>query len=264
MEKEATMAVLYKKEGKVSIITLNRPEKYNAITHDLNLGLLDAFAKVQLDEDVRAIILTGNGKGFCAGADMSDFGNIRKPEEVRDYLNTFYRSIIRRMVNLDKPIIGAINGPVAGAGLGFALACDFRIMADTANMRYAFINIGLAPDNGSSWFLARTVGYSKALEIAIEGEKIPAEECLRLGLTNKITPAEKLMEAALTYANKMADRPTLGFAATKRDLNFAMTNDLMNTLAFEADQQVDCLKSKDHQEGVMAFLQKRKPAFTGK
>ena len=264
MTEKPSTTVLYKKEGKVAIITLNRPQNYNAITHDLILGILDALTKVQLDEEVRAVILTGNGKGFCAGADMSNFGQTTKPEEIRDYLNTFYGSIIRRMINLGKPIIGAINGPAAGAGLGFALACDFRIMAETANMRYAFINIGLTPDNGSTWFLARTVGYSKALEIAISGEKIPAEECLRLGLTNKIAPTEKLMKLAMDYAQKMADCPTIAFAATKRSLNFAMTNDLISTIAFEAEQQINCLKSKDHQEGVMAFLQKRKPEFIGK
>lgn len=256
-------AVLFEKRDKLAIITLNRPKQYNAINHDLVEGLIKYLDQVAGDDNVRAILLTGNGKGFCAGADMMGFGNA-SPKQVKDYLNMYYGTIVRTLMEMPKPVICAINGPVAGAGLGLALACDFRVMAETANFRYAFINIGLGPDAGSSWFLARTVGYSKALEIAVEGKKIPAAECYRLGLTNKLVSLEELMPTALNWASQLADRPTIGFAATKRDMNFAMINDLPSTIAFEATQQMACLASEDHKEGVRAFLEKRKPNFVGK
>lgn len=257
-------AVLYKKEGKVAIITLNRPKFYNAVNHELTLGLLDAVNKAEKDRSVHAVILTGNGKGFCAGADMSGFSEQLTPEEIRDYINMYYSNIVRRIQNLNKMVIGAINGPVAGVGIAFALACDVRVMADTANMRYAFINIGLGPDGGSGWFLARTVGYAKAIEIAVEGEKIPANRCLDLHLTNKVVPAEDLMKVTMEWANKLADRPLIGVGVTKRDLHYSMNHNLFESINFEAEQQVFALKSEDHKEGVMAFLQKRKPNFTGK
>ena len=163
----------------------------------------------------------------------------------------------------DKPIICAINGPVAGAGLGFALACDLRIMAEHANMRYAFINIGLVPDNGSTWFLTRQVGYSKALEIIIEGEKIPAAECHRLGLTNKVCKADELMPKAMEWANRLAIKPTIAIGATKRILHFAMNHDFYNTVQQESEEQMPLFATHDHQEGVNAFVNKRQPKFIG-
>lgn len=255
--------VLYKKAEKVATITLNRPKRYNAINTALLEGLLDNLDKARADKSVKAIVLTGNGKGFCAGADMSVMGNL-SPKQTRDYLNMYYGSVVRRIVEMDKPVIAAINGPVAGAGLGIALACDFRVMATTASMRYAFINIALAPDAGSGWFLTRLVGYSKALEIAIAGEKIPAATCLKLGLTNKMVASDQLLETTLAWAKRLAARPMLAFAATKRDLQYSMTHRLFDSLAFEAEQQMACLASYDHKEGVTAFLQKRKPKFIGK
>ena len=261
--KKENDAVLYKKEGKVAVITLNRPKRYNAVNQDLIEGLIKYLDKARSDSSVKGIVLTGNGKGFCAGADMKGFGTA-SPEQTRDYLNMYYGTIVRRIVEMKKPVICAINGPVAGAGLGIALACDFRVMAESANMRYAFINIGLAPDAGSSWFLTRIVGYSKALEIAVEGEKIPADECYRLGLTNKLVALDKLEETTMAWANRLAERPMVAFNATKQDLRYGMTNGLFESIAFEAEQQMDCLRSHDHKEGVMAFLQKRKPKFIGK
>ena len=263
-DKKTNDAVLYERNGKLGIITLNRPERYNAINHDLVEGLQDALTSARNDSAVKAVILTGNGKGFCAGADLGGFGPNSTPDVVRDYLNMHYGTIVRRIVEMDKPVLCAINGPVAGAGLGIALACDFRVMAETANMRYAFINIGLGPDCGSSWFLSRIVGYSKALEIAVEGEKIPADQCHQLGLTNKLVATDDLMRVTMDWANKLAARPMIGFAATKRDMNYNMTHGLFDAIAYEAEQQMACLASYDHKEGVMAFLQKRTPKFIGK
>jgi enoyl-CoA hydratase/carnithine racemase len=264
MSPQQNDTVLYRKEGKVGIITLNRPARYNAINQDLQSGLLYVLNTIQNDDTVQAVILTGEGKGFCAGADLMDFSKKITTKEVRDNLIMIYGNIVRSITRLEKPVICAINGPVAGAGLGFALACDLRIMADHASMRYAFINIGLVSDAGSTWFLAKQVGYSKALELIIDGEKIPAEECHQLGLTNKICPGTELMEKAMAWANRLAERPTLAIGATKKILHHAMDNGLISTIAMEAEQQMACLESQDHKEGVMAFLQKRKPNFIGK
>lgn len=266
MFKENNNTVVLKKEGKVAIVTLNRPARYNAITEEMKWGLLHAMTDIQQDDAIKAIILTGNGKGFCAGADMADLqqSGTADPQAIRDNLIMVYGNIVRMIMRSDKPVIAAINGPVAGAGLGFALACDLRIMADHANMRYAFINIGLVPDNGSTWFLTRQVGYSKALELIIEGEKIPAAECLKLGLTNKICKADELMDKAMEWANRLANKPTVAIGATKRILNFAVNNDLYNTVRRESEEQMPLFATHDHKEGVNAFINKRKPVFKGK
>lgn len=256
-------AIQYTVKDHIATIKMNRPERYNAINQDFIDELLDALNHARHDTSVKCIVLTGAGKGFCAGADMSGFNNITA-QEVRDYLNTHYTSMIRRIVEMNKPMIAAINGPAAGAGIGLALACDFKVMSETANIRYAFINIGLAPDNGSSWFLAQAVGYSKALEIAVEGEKIPASECLRLGIVSKVYPADQMLEEAYAWAKRLAVRPLIGFAATKRDMRFASQNGLFDTMAYEAEQQMPCLESEDHQEGLQAFLEKREAVFNGK
>ena len=265
MYKENNDTVLLKKEGKVAVITLNRPKRYNAITEPMKWGLLHALTDIQKDETIKAIVLTGNGKGFCAGADMADLeqSGTGDPQEIRDNLIMVYGNITRMLMRSDKPVIAAINGPAAGAGLGFALAADLRIMAEHANMRYAFINIGLVPDNGSTWFLTRQVGYSKALELIIEGEKIPAEECLRLGLTNKVCKAEELMDKAMEWANRLANKPTIAIGATKRILNFAMNNDFYNTVTKESEEQMPLFDTHDHKEGVNAFINKRAPKFIG-
>ena len=259
-----TKTVLFRKEGAVGVISLNRPDRYNGITDVLLADFSDALDQALLEEEVKAVVLHGNGRGFCAGADLSPESLSRTPRQIRDYLNMHYGNVVRRLVEIHKPVIAAIHGSAAGAGLGFALACDFRVMAETANMRYAFVNIGLVPDAGSSWFLTRTVGYSKAMEIAIEGKKIPAEECLSLGLTNKVVAEGEQLEAAMAWARELVERPPLAFAMTKEIIQYGMTHGLLDTIAFEAKNQVVGLSSEDNKEGVMAFLQKRKPKFIGK
>ena len=164
-------AVLIEIQDSIAIITLNRPDRYNSVNQDLLDGFNESFSIVENDDSIRAVVLTGNGKGFCAGADMSTFGLIT-PEQSRDYIVEKYKPLMKRFLGLKKPIIGAINGTAAGVGAAFALACDFRVMGPKSSIYFAFINIGLGPDGGGSWLLSRLVGYSKALEIAISGEKI--------------------------------------------------------------------------------------------
>lgn len=256
-------AVLYKIDSGVAIITLNRPDRYNGVNHDLVEGLIKAFDTAKMDQKVRAVLLNANGRGFCAGADLGDFG-MTNADEIAQYIPMYYGSIVKKIMTIEKPVIAAINGSVAGVGTAFALACDLRVMADNANIRYAFINIGLGPDGGAGWLLTRAVGYSRAFEIAVEGEKIPAEKCLSLGLCNRVVPEAELGDASLAWAKKLAERPTLGVGITKQALHHATTHTLMETTILEADNQAKALRSHDHSEGLQAFFGKRKPVFIGK
>ena len=168
------------------------------------------------------------------------------------------------MVTLTKPIIGAIHGSAAGGGTALALACDLRVMANNANIRYAFINIGLSTDIGAGWLLTRLVGYSKAFEITIEGEKIRVDECLKLGLTNKVVPPDQLLTAAKIWAHQLANKPTLAIGLTKLNYHHAVNHGLFENIEYEAQNQAKAVKSEDFQEGISAILEKRQPLFKGK
>lgn len=256
-------AVLYHTEGPVAILTLNRPERYNAFNDELINGLNTGLDAANADPKVRAIVITGAGPGFSSGADLGLFAGVR-PEQGRDYIKAHYRPLMHKLTHSPKLIIGAIHGTAAGVGCALALACDLRVMAESASLLYAFINIGLGPDGGAGWFLARAVGYSKALEIATGGKKINAEQCLELGLTNRVVADEALLTNALEWANELAAKAPLALGITKADLQFALDNPLAETIDFEADQQMAAFSSEDLREGVTAFLSKRLPVFKGK
>ena len=257
-------AVLFEIKNSVATITLNRPDRYNAVNQDLIDGIVKGLNRCKEDEAIRSIVLTGNGPGFCAGADMSVFAVQATPEERRDYIIEKYQPIMELFFSIKKPIIGAINGTAAGVGAAFALACDFRVMSKKSGILYAFINIGLGPDGGASWLLTRQVGYSKALEIAVGGEKIPGEECLKLGLTNKLVDEKNILSEAQKWGKELSEKPTLAIGITKQDMFFSMDNNLNDAIAFEAEKQILAFKSHDLMEGVTAFLEKRKPKFLGK
>jgi len=257
-------AVLYNVKEGVATITLNRPDRYNAVNQDLVDGISNSLTNASKDDDVRSIVLTGAGKGFCAGADMSVFGGEATPEQRRDYIIDQYQPLIRHFFDLKKPIIGAINGTAAGVGASFALACDLRVMSFESAILYAFINIGLGPDGGASWLLSRQVGYSKALEIAISGKKILGDECLELGLTNKLVEKYNIVSEAQGWALDLAKRPTLAIGVTKQDIFYSMNNDLDKTITYEAERQILAFGSHDLKEGVTAFVEKRAPNFLGK
>ena len=257
-------AVLYEIDEGVAIIKLNRPDRYNAVNQDLVDGISQSLDRAKNDQSIRAIIITGSGKGFCAGADMTVFGAEVTPEQRRNYIINQYQPLMRQFFELNKPIIGAINGTAAGVGAAFALACDLRVMSEKSALLYAFINIGLGPDGGASWLLSRQVGYSKAFEIAISGKKVMGNECLKLGLTNKIVEDQEILSEAVCWAKKLAKKPTLAIGITKDDVFYSKNNDLDKTIAFEAERQVLAFKSYDLKEGVTAFIEKRKPIFKGK
>jgi len=256
-------AVLIEIQDSIAIITLNRPDRYNSVNQDLLDGFNESFSIVENDDSIRAVVLTGNGKGFCAGADMSTFGLIT-PEQSRDYIVEKYKPLMKRFLGLKKPIIGAINGTAAGVGAAFALACDFRVMSKESAILYAFINIGLGPDGGASWLLSRQVGYSKALEIASSGKKVLGEECLNLGLTNKLVDNSEILDSAKKWAFDLSKKATIAIGITKQDMIFSLDNNLYDTIEFEAKEQVAAFYSNDLKEGVNAFLEKRKAKFLGK
>ena len=254
--------VLLKKQENIAIVTLNRPERYNAVTDELVTRLNEIIDEIRNDNQIRAVVLTGAGKGFSAGADMESFGKV-SPEDGRAYITRVYQTLLRNFQTLKKPIIGAINGTAAGVGASIALACDLRVMTPSSGILYAFVNIGLGPDGGASWLLTRQVGYSKAFEIAAEGKKIKAEECLSLGLTNKIVDEDQLLEAAIEWAKALAAKAPIAVGITKEDLVHAMDNNLSESIAYEAEKQIAAFESYDLVEGVAAFVEKRKANFIG-
>ncbi len=256
--------LLYEVEGAAAVLTLNRPNRRNALSMTLLRDLNAALAQAANDAAVRAILITGAGKGFCAGADLGDFQQMPTPEQVYETVIANYTPLMTAITTVPKPVIGAINGAAAGAGAALALACDLRVMAEDAYLMMAFSNIGLVPDAGACWFLIREVGYARAYQMAAEGNKIGAAQCLAWGLANKVVPAEKLREEALAWAQNLAQRPTLALGLTKQALNFAAAHDLPATIEFEARLQKQTIASQDHMEGVMAFLQRRAPEFLGK
>jgi 2-(1,2-epoxy-1,2-dihydrophenyl)acetyl-CoA isomerase len=256
--------ILYTTDQGVATLTLNRPDRRNAVTPTLLRELGAALDRAAADNTVRALVLTGAGKGFCAGQDLSAFGGPSDPDQVRATVLENYKPVIMRLCTIEKPIIAAVNGAAAGAGASLALACDLRILADDATLVQAFSNIGLVPDAGSSWFLVRLVGYSRALEIAITGERISAQRCLELGLTNRVAPAATLASAAQEWAHQLARRPTLAIGLTKRLMQQAGDRNLETIIHLEAELQSVAVCSHDHREGVTAFLEKRQPVFQGK
>lgn len=260
---QSDLSVTFERKGAVGIISLNRPEKYNGVNTELLHQLKYHLEQCHQDGSIRSVILRGEGQGFCGGADLENFAGGIEPEYVRDYLIEHYQPLLRLMVTLPKPIIAAVHGSAAGVGAALALACDLRVMAEDANIRYAFINIALGPDGGASWLLARLVGYARAFEIAVEGKKIDAKTCLQLGLTNRIAVSGNLFSDTLHWATELAERPTLAVAITKDALHQSLNQDIYQNIALEAENQVRAFKSSDFQEGVHAFLQKRQPRFTG-
>ena len=250
----------------VSTITLNRPDKYNAVNDKLSHELGEALKAAERDADVRVIILTGAGKAFCSGQDLGDLKTKYVPGHVPHLgadLHKRYNPIIARMASMEKPIIAAVNGVAAGAGLSLALACDMRIASQEASFIEVFINVGLIPDSGSTWFLPRLVGLGKAMEMCMTGMKVEADEALRIGLVNRVIAPAAFMDETMTLAKKLASLPGRGLALTKRLLARSFETSLTEQLDAEAFAQETAGQTKDHFEGVTAFIEKRKPVFRG-
>jgi 2-(1,2-epoxy-1,2-dihydrophenyl)acetyl-CoA isomerase len=254
-------------EGGDATLTLNRPDALNALNAQITTELHKALAEAKGDPAVRCLLITGNGRGFSSGADLTQLEDSYRrgePAALGDMLRDGYHNIILPIVHMEKPVVAAVNGVAAGAGCSMALACDFRIASDKARFFQAFIKVGLVQDSGASYFLPRLVGFAKAMELALLGDIIDADTALQYGLVTKVVPHDTLMDEARSFAEQLAAGPTRAFGLSKRALYFGVDSDLEKTMDYEADLQAQMALTADHMEGVRAFLEKREPKFEGR
>ena len=262
MADAAATALRYEVAEAVATITLDRPEARNALDATLKRELLAAIRAAGRDRAVRVIVLTGAGSAFCAGQDLRETTGPDAPP-LSTVLRETYNPLILAMRRLDKPIVAAVNGVAAGAGMALALACDLRIAADGASFVLAFGRVGLVPDSGSTWFLPRLVGPARAAELALVGDPLSAADAERWGLVSRVVPAAELAAEARTLALRLAAGAPQAIALTKRALNRSLEAGLAGQLEDEAALQGIAGRTADHREGVAAFLEKRPPRFTG-
>ncbi|MEM6512510.1 MAG: enoyl-CoA hydratase-related protein [Pseudomonadota bacterium] len=252
--------IKYETDGPVARITLYRPDSMNAFTSELCADLLEALELASNDEAIRVVILTGDGRCFSAGADLK--GGL-EGRAVYGKLQYEYRPVLMEISLMPKPVVCAIPGSAAGIGLSVALTCDLLIMADNAFMLSPFTTISLVPDGGLNWQLVRQLGYRRAFQLAIECERIPAADCVQLGLANRTAAADELQDETMAWAQTIAKRAPLSISATKRVMRHAMDHNWPSSYDLEADFQQSLLGSHDNEEGVAAFFDKREPEFKG-
>lgn len=254
--------ILETRDG-VGVMTLNRPQALNALTPNLLNDIYYALRECEESATVRAVMITGAGRGFCAGADISGKSEGDEPRDP-DIGMERYSRVIRLLRSIEKPVLGAINGAAAGAGLGIALACDLRIAADTARFGTAFVRVGLASDSGVAYHLLRLAGAGRATDLLFSGRLVNAEEALSLGMVNRVAPADGFAQAAMEWATQLAAGPTKALGFTKQIINNSYTLPLAAVLDFEAYGQYLTGKTEDNREGVRAFSERRDPRFQGR
>jgi 2-(1,2-epoxy-1,2-dihydrophenyl)acetyl-CoA isomerase len=252
-----------KQTGKILVIRLNRPEKYNSFVREMALAFQDALDQAATDASIRAVYITGNGKAFCAGQDLAEATDPEGPELTK-IVKEHYNPIISKIRNLEKPVVCGVNGVAAGAGANIALACDVVLAAQSATFIQAFSKIGLIPDSGGTFFLPRLIGFQKASALMMMGDKVDAHTAERLGMVYQVLPDEGFDDAAIAIAAKLSEMPTRGLALTKKALNKSLTNSLEDQLCLEDELQTAAGNSYDYREGTAAFLEKRKPVFEGR
>lgn len=249
--------------NKVAVITLNRPEVFNSFNREMALSLQSILDACEANDDVRAIVLTGNGKAFCAGQDLKEVTDPELNPGFKKILEEHYNPIIIKLRSIKKPIIGAINGVAAGAGANIALACDIVVAHEKVSFIQAFSLIGLVPDSAGTFFLPRLIGFQKAQALAMLGDKISAEEAERMGMIYKSVSLDEFDTTIDALAQKLANMPTKALGLIKELYNSSMTNTLEDQLALESKLQIEAASSNDYAEGVAAFIEKRKPNFKG-
>lgn len=252
--------ILYSIDDRVARISLNQPDTLNAFTARMNKEVTDAIKLASATKEVRCILLTGEGRAFCSGQNLSEVDESMDHGQV---LREHYGPMVKQIWQCEKPIIAAVNGVAAGAGFSLALVCDFRLISERASFLNAFIHVGLIPDSGNLYFLTRLVGDAKALEISALGEKIPAEQALMLGIATKVISLDRWDEEVKQFAAKIASLPTKAYGLIKRSIKMANKLSFEEFLEHEAQGQRIAGLTTDHHEGVQAFLEKRKPSFTG-
>ncbi len=255
----------YSTDGAVATIRLNRPDKLNSFTMTMATEMLQALDNCT-SEDIRAVIITGNGRAFCAGQDLAEaISKQEDPEfELSEIVEFTYKPIVMAIRNLEKPVIAAVNGTAAGAGANIAFACDIALATKSAKFIQSFSQISLIPDSGGTWTLPRLIGQQRAAYLMMTGDKVSAEEALHMGMIAKVVEDEQLEEEATSLAQKLASMPTKGFALTKKALQASSKNSFEEQLKLESELQAEAGKSYDYNEGVQAFLEKRKPEFKGR
>jgi len=258
--------ILVEKKDQITRITLNRPAALNSFNDRMGEEFYTALKEAEKDEGTRCLIITGAGRAFSAGEDVSGlkerYGGDSRPS-LGDHLRKKYHPMILRIRNMEKPVIARINGIAAGSGASIALACDIRIASEEAGLKQAFIGVGLVPDSGSSYFLTRTLGPGRALELIMTGRTVGAKEAENLGLVNQTVPGTELDNVVNSVAEKLANGPTKALGLSKRVVNQVSRLELPDALEYEAQNQDIAGKTKDHLEAVRAFLEKRQPKFSG-
>jgi enoyl-CoA hydratase/carnithine racemase len=257
------MAILVARRGPVALLTLQRPERLNAVNEAMYNGLLDAFAEIERDSAVRAVVMTGAGRAFCVGADLKGHAEASRDEAARVHYVQLGQRVARAVMECRCPVVGAIQGHAIGAGLELALACDLALVANTAKLRFPEFGLGTFVGGGVTWTLPRRVGLTRARELLLLGRFFLGEEAARWGLLNEAVPAEVVLERALAWAGELAKQAPLSLAAGKRALRMAAEGSLADALAAETAALLSCMGTRDWQEGIAAFAAKREPEYRG-
>jgi 2-(1,2-epoxy-1,2-dihydrophenyl)acetyl-CoA isomerase len=255
--------VLLTLDDGIATLTLNRPDRLNAFTEVMHGELAQALDRIELDRAIRAVLLTGAGRGFCSGQDLNDSATVDR-SDLGETLDRFYNPLIRRLKSLDRPVVAAVNGVAAGAGANLALACDIVIAARSAIFVQAFIKIGLIPDVGGTYMLPRMVGQARALGLAMLGDEITGEQAAEWGMIWRAVDDENVMDEATAIAKTLAAQPTVALGLIKQAIHASTTNDLHQQIDLERDLQREAGRTEDFAEGINAFLDRRQPCFKGR
>ena len=250
----------------LAVLTLNRPDRLNSFNSEMHSEVKQVFRAIASDDSIRCLLIAANGRGFCAGQDLSDRA-VSVSDEVPDLgasLENNYNPLIRKITNLPMPVICAVNGVAAGAGANIALACDIVIAAKSASFIQSFNKLGLVPDSGGTWILPRLVGHARAMHLCLLGEKVPAEKALEMGMISQVCEDEELLETAKELATMLSKAPTKGLSFIKRAIHLSSMNTLDEQLDLERDLQSIAGQSEDYREGVAAFMEKREPNYVGR